>query len=240
MVLIHGMTDNSRSWSLIAPYFAKAGYHIYMIDLRGHGASDKPDTGMYAISDYAADIANFMDKMGIEKADIVGHSLGSMVSQALLLNFPEKCKSVTLVSSTTVGNGVLGTDYYEYGISLGADGHPDNEFMDAWYYCSAPVDPEFLQYEMAESQALPGYVWECVAGGITFSDMRPFYSFIDTSIPVLIAWGDQDSFFNEDIQKELRANLPQAEFVSYAGIGHNIQWENTEQLANDILNFLGK
>ena len=42
LMLIHGMTDNSRSWSLIAPYFAEAGYHIYMIDLRGHGETDQP------------------------------------------------------------------------------------------------------------------------------------------------------------------------------------------------------
>ena len=41
LVLIHGMTDNSRAWSLIAPYFAEAGYHIYMIDLRGHGESEQ-------------------------------------------------------------------------------------------------------------------------------------------------------------------------------------------------------
>ena len=43
VVLQHGMTDNSRSWSLAAPYFAEAGYHVYMPDLRGMGKSDAPD-----------------------------------------------------------------------------------------------------------------------------------------------------------------------------------------------------
>ncbi len=57
LILIHGSTDNSRSWSMTAPYFAEAGYHVYMPDLRGHGYSDKPDTGMYTSGDYAADIS---------------------------------------------------------------------------------------------------------------------------------------------------------------------------------------
>ncbi len=87
LILQHGMTDNSRSWSLVAPYFAQAGYHVYMLDLRGHGYSDKPDTGMYTIIDFSNDIAAFMDAKGIEKTDLVGHSLGSMTMQAFSIGY---------------------------------------------------------------------------------------------------------------------------------------------------------
>ena len=241
LVLIHGMTDNSRSWSLIAPYFAEAGYHIYMPDLRGHGESDKPDTGFYTTADHAADIAAFMDAIGIEKADIIGHSLGSMTAQTFELFYPEKCNHVVWESTTPVSGGtVLGTYYYEYGISIGQDGHPDDEFMDEWYYCEAPVDEEFLKYEMDESQALTGANWECIAGGASFSDLTPFYEFMDDSIPTLILWGTGDGFFNEDLQDELKEYVPFAEFIAYDGIGHNIQWENTEQMAKDCIDFFQK
>ena len=74
LILVHGMTDNSRAWSLMAPYMADK-YHIYMIDLRGHGDTDKPDMGMYSTNMYASDIASFMDELGIEKADIVGRQV---------------------------------------------------------------------------------------------------------------------------------------------------------------------
>ena len=65
LVLVHGMTDNSRTWSLIAPYFAKAGYHIYMIDDRGHGQTDKPG-GFYTMDDYAEDVGAALAEEGLD------------------------------------------------------------------------------------------------------------------------------------------------------------------------------
>ncbi|HMM06262.1 MAG TPA: alpha/beta hydrolase [Clostridiales bacterium] len=237
LVLIHGMTDNSRSWSLIAPYFAEAGYHIYMIDLRGHGESDQPDTGFYTTANYAADISAFMDAMEIAKADIIGHSLGSMTAQTFELLYPEKCDHVVWESTTPVSADALGTYYYEYGESIGAEGHPDDAFMEEWYYCNNPVDEEFLTYEMEESQALPGADWERIAGGASFSNLLPYYQYMDDSIPTLILWGSADGFFGEDNQDQLKELVPFAEFVAYDGIGHNIQWEHTAQMAKDCIAF---
>lgn len=237
LVLIHGMTDNSRAWSLIAPYFAEAGYHIYMIDLRGHGESEQTTTGFYTTSDYAADVAAFMDAKGIEKADIIGHSLGSMTAQTFQLLYPEKCCHVVWESTTPVNENALGTYYYEYGKELGADGHPDDEFMAAWYTNPNPVDEEFLTYEMEESQALPGSDWIRIAGGASFSNLMPYYPYFDDSIPTLILWGTLDGFFNEDMQNELKELVPFARFIAYEGNGHNIQWEIPEQMANDCIAF---
>lgn len=237
LVLIHGMTDNSRSWSLIAPYFAEAGYHLYMIDLRGHGESDQPDTGFYTTANYAADISAFMDSQGIAKADIIGHSLGSMTAQTFELLYPEKCDHVVWEATTPVTADALGTYYYEYGAAIGADGHPDDAFMEEWYTCVNPVDSEFLKYEMEESQALPGADWERIAGGASFSNLEPFYQYMDDSIPTLILWGSADGFFGEDVQKELRELVPFAEFIAYDGVGHNIQWEHTAQMAADCIAF---
>ena len=237
LVLIHGMTDNSRSWSLIAPYFAEAGYHIYMIDLRGHGETDQPETGFYSTADYAADVAAFMDAKGIEKADIVGHSLGSMTAQTFELLYPEKCCHVVWESTAPVNADALGTYYYEYGASLGADGHPDDEFMEAWYTNPNPVDEEFLKYEMEESQALPGADWIRIAGGASFSNLDPYYTYMDDSIPTLILWGSADGFFGEDFQNQIKENVPFALFIGYEGTGHNIQWEIPEEMANDCIDF---
>ncbi len=237
LVLIHGMTDNSRAWSLIAPYFTEAGYHVYMIDLRGHGETDKPVDTFYTIDDFAEDVAAFMDAKGIEKADIIGHSLGSMTAQAFELLYPEKCDHVIWESTAPVTVTSLGTDFYEYGISLGADGTPDDEFMAGWYENPNPVDEEFLKYEMEESQVLTGDVWECIAGGEAMSNMVPLYPYLDDSIPTLILWGSVDGFFNEDFQNELKGYVPFAKFIAYEGNGHNLQWEIPEQMAKDCIAF---
>ncbi len=237
LVLIHGMTDNSRAWSLIAPYFTEAGYHVYMIDLRGHGETDKPNNGFYTTDDYAEDVAAFMDAKGIEKADIIGHSLGSMTAQTFELLYPEKCNHVVWESSTPVNAEALGTFYYEYGKELGADEHPDDAFMEEWYTNPNPVDEEFLGYEMEESQALPGADWICIAGGATFSNLDPYYQYLDDSIPTLILWGSADGFFDQAKQDALRELGPFAKFIAYEGNGHNLQWEIPEQMAKDCIAF---
>ncbi len=237
LVLIHGMTDNSRAWSLIAPYFTEAGYHVYMVDLRGHGETDKPNNGFYTTDDYAEDVAAFMEAKGIEKADIIGHSLGSMTAQTFEFLYPEKCKHVVWESTTPVNADALGTYYYEYGVGLGADGTPDDAFMEEWYTNPNPVDEEFLKYEMEESQALPGDDWKCIAGGASFSNLEPYYSFFDENIPTLILWGSEDGFFNEDVQNAIKERVPFAKFIAYEGNGHNIQWEIPEQMAKDCIAF---
>ena len=238
LILQHGMTDNSRVWSLSAPYFAAAGYHVYMPDLRGHGYSDQPDTGMYTVSDFAADLNAFMEAKDIEKADMVGHSLGSMTMQAFLLLYPERCNSVTLVASTPVYPDALGTYYYEYTLGLEDDAHPDDEFMAAWYTNPNPVDEEFLGYVMQESQQLSARSWQAISAGAAVEDLRPFYPFMDDSIPTLILHGSLDGFFGDEAQDELQKHLPFAQYKVYNGIGHNIQYEIPEQLAKDVLAFI--
>ena len=238
LILQHGMTDNSRVWSLSAPYFAAAGYHVYMPDLRGHGYSDQPDTGMYTVSDFAADLNAFMEAKGIEQADMVGHSLGSMTMQAFLLLYPERCKSVTLVASTPVSPDALGTDYYAYALGLGDDEHPDDEFMSAWYTNPNPVDEEFLGYVMQESQQLSAASWRAISAGAAVEDLRPFYPFISDSVPLMIVHGSLDGFFNDESQQELQSYLPWATYKVYDGVGHNVQYEIPEQFAADVIDFI--
>ena len=238
LILQHGMTDNSRVWSLSAPYFAAAGYHVYMPDLRGHGYSDQPDTGMYTVSDFAADLNAFMEAKGIEQADMVGHSLGSMTMQAFLLLYPERCKSVTLVASTPVSPEHLGLDNYNYVITLKDGEHPDDDFMAAWYTNANPVDEEFLGYVMKESQQLSASSWKAISAGGSVEDLRPFYPYFDDSIPLMILHGTEDVFFNDDYQKDLLGYLPWATYKVYDGVGHNVQYEIPEQFANDVLGFI--
>ena len=95
MLLIHGYTDNSRSWSLLAPYLK--AHRLLAIDLRGHGKSDAPQC-CYGYADFANDAALFLDAMGIAKADVIGHSLGSLAAQLLAAQHPEKVDRLVLIS----------------------------------------------------------------------------------------------------------------------------------------------
>ncbi len=248
VILQHGMTDNSRSWSMAAPYFAAAGYHVYLPDLRGMGKSDAPD-GFYTPFTYATDMKAFFDAMGIDKATLVGHSLGSYTVQCFSVMFPERCDKIVLVSSLPLKgyqDAALMPAYAAYVEPLAEDGHPSDAFMDNWYATIlheeefAGVFDTFLANMKKEAQVLSKKAWKNIMLGLVAADMTELYSQIDDSIPVLILHGDDDTMAPTQYQEEL-CNIFHVDansYVNYVGIGHNIQFEMPHQCANDILTWL--
>src|SRR5271157_1556886 len=76
LVMIHGLTGNLAVWHLKIVPLLMDHFRILTYDLRGHGYSDMPPTG-YTASDMAADLEQLMDALGVEQADLVGHSFGA-------------------------------------------------------------------------------------------------------------------------------------------------------------------
>lgn len=249
VILQHGMTDNSRSWSLAAPYFTEAGYHVYLPDLRGMGKSDAPD-GYYTTVTYATDLEAFFDAMGIDKAIVIGHSLGSFTVQTFALMFPQRCEKVVLVSSTPVKQyqtESLMLLYSRYVEPLGEDEHPSDDFMDYWYDCTFKEDnAEEVEFDKcitglkAESKALSKNTWKNILLGLAATDLGGLYPEFDTSIPVLILHGNDDTMTKSENQDELREYLhvDDNSFINYDGVGHNIQFEIPKQSSKDILKWL--
>lgn len=249
VILQHGMTDNSRSWSLAAPYFAKAGYHVYLPDLRGMGKSDAPE-GYYTTVTYATDMAAFFDAVGIDKAIVIGHSLGSFTVQTFALMFPQRCTKVVLVSSIPL------KDYQSASLShllaqfinpLGEDEHPSDEFMNFWYDCTFKEDDAeevefdlFLANLKAESKALSKSTWRNILLGLKASNLKDVYGEFKTDLPVLLLHGSNDAMTKNEHQEELMEllSIPSTSFRNYEGVGHNIQFEITAQSAQDILYWL--
>ncbi|WP_020393775.1 alpha/beta fold hydrolase [Thiolinea disciformis] len=111
--LLHGLTDSSRSWSLVMRTLREMqpDWHIIALDQRGHGASslppaekcaEKPET-CYKMSDFADDIVAFMQAKNIAKAHFVGHSMGSFITQEMALAHPDKVNKVVLVATSNKG-----------------------------------------------------------------------------------------------------------------------------------------
>jgi len=248
IILQHGMTDNSRSWSLAASYFTKAGYHVYLPDLRGMGKSDAPD-GYYTPITYATDMEAFFDAMRIDKAILVGHSLGSYTVQCFSIMFPERCNKIVLVSSLPMKgyqNETLIAAYEAYIEPLEEDEHPSDAFMDSWYATTlyeeqfANVFDLFLSNMKKEAQALSKKAWKNIMLGMIPVDMTELYSQIDPSIPVLVLHGDSDAMALTKYQEELCEifNVNEHSYMNYIGIGHNIQFEMPEMCATDIISWI--
>ena len=98
VVLIHGYTDNARDWVPLLPYLSQKD-RLIIVDIRGHGQSAKPEC-CYARLDFAYDIKLLLDVLKIKRADVIGHSLGSIITQTLAEYWPERVSRVVLISST--------------------------------------------------------------------------------------------------------------------------------------------
>ena len=103
VVLIHGMVNSSRHWESVALRLA-ADYTVVAPDLIGHGDSATP-RGDYSLGAHAASIRDLLAGIGIDRATIVGHSLGGGVAMQFFYQFPQRTERLVLVSS-----GGLGTD----------------------------------------------------------------------------------------------------------------------------------
>jgi len=233
LILLHGYTDNSRSWSLVAPFLGDR--RILALDLRGHGASDAPAC-CYGIDTLAHDLGAFMDALGIQKADLVGHSLGSITVGVFAALYPERVNKLVLVSSALVVPAGARDWLWENVTKLQYPIDPNSQFMLDWYYNPNPVDAAFLDRERAESAARPQQVWIGVLTGLSLLDWTPLAAQIKA--PTLILWGDQDGFFGATEEDALRKAIPAARFETFAGYGHNMFWEVPEQAGRMIAAFL--
>jgi pimeloyl-ACP methyl ester carboxylesterase len=232
-LLIHGYIDNSRSWSLVAPYMKKR--RLLAIDLRGHGKSDAPDC-CYAYTDFADDASLFLDAMGIAKADVIGHSLGSLTAQLLAAQHPDKVRNLVLVSSTTAIGGGPGSWLWDNVMPLTAPIDPESQFMKDWYANPNTVDEDFLTRERTESAAVPIHVWRGVLWGTVIDDLTPIAPLVKA--PVLVLWGEKDGLFDLTHQEKLEKAYPDAVFQVFSGAGHNMFWEFPDKAASLINDFL--
>src|SRR5947209_18842942 len=104
VVLIHGMVNSSRHWEQVALRLADR-YTVVAPDLIGHGDSATP-RGDYSLGAHAASIRDLLTAIGIERASVVGHSLGGGVAMQFFYQFPQRVERLVLVSSGGLGREV--------------------------------------------------------------------------------------------------------------------------------------
>ncbi len=101
VLLIHGMINSSRHWRDVATRLADS-YTLIAPDLIGHGDSATP-RGDYSIGAHAASIRDLLTAIGVERASVVGHSLGGGIAMQFFYQFPQRTERLALVSSGGLG-----------------------------------------------------------------------------------------------------------------------------------------
>src|SRR4029077_18026429 len=104
VVLIHGMLNSSSHWRSVALNLA-GQYTVSAPDLLGHGGAAAP-RGDYSLGAHAASIRDLLAAIGVERATIVGHSLGGGVAMQFFYQFPQRTERLGLISSGGLGDDV--------------------------------------------------------------------------------------------------------------------------------------
>ncbi|MUT68457.1 alpha/beta fold hydrolase [Paenibacillus sp. NEAU-GSW1] len=99
VILLHGFCGSSAYWELAAPLLARHA-RVIAPDLRGQGLSSASGEGPYSMELYADDVAGLMDSLNIEKACLLGHSLGGYITLAFAEKYGDKLNAFGLVHST--------------------------------------------------------------------------------------------------------------------------------------------
>jgi non-heme chloroperoxidase len=237
LILLHGYTDSWFSYSRVLSPLA-ARHHVFALDQRGHGDSDRP-AGAYALRDFAADVVAFMDARGIRRAAVVGHSLGSVVAQHVVRTAPERVSQLVLVGSTTTLRNPLVLELAQAVDAL-TDPVPSAFARDFQASTVArPLPSAFLDRVVAESLKLPADVWRGVMAGMLAADAAPPPARAGAPrVPTLVLWGDRDAIFGRREQDALVRRHAPATLTVYAGTGHAPHWEEPERFARDVLGFL--
>ncbi len=235
LLLLHGYTDSSRSWSLVAPYLKD--YRLLIPDQRGHGAADAPAC-CYNVSQFADDARLFLDTLGIEQAAVAGHSLGSMVAIAMAAEYPARVSSIVLIGSTALVPVKRGDWLYEQVAALEAPLDPSSQFMRDWHPANqpTPVEPIFAEAVRKEFMAIPLHVWRGVMRELASVPVGRHAA--DVRAPVLILSGGKDPLFPAEHHASLLEAFPGAEARVFPELGHNPNWEQPEAIAAAISSFL--
>jgi non-heme chloroperoxidase len=236
VLFLHGYTDSPHSWSRVLALLP-ADIRAIVPAQRGHGDSDRPAC-CYGIADLANDAVALLDALGIPRATVVGHSLGSLVAQRVAMDHPARVSRLVLVSS---GHSTRPPALVGFGAEVGALTDPVPEAFVREFQQSTltlPVPEAFFEGVVAETAKLPARVWRDVMAGMLAQETVGDHGRVEA--PTLVVWGAKDGIWDRAEQEALVRAVRGARLTVYEDAGHAPNWELPERLAADLLRFLGR
>jgi pimeloyl-ACP methyl ester carboxylesterase len=229
LVLLHGFPLDHHLWDEVVPLLADT-FDIILPDLRGFGESTIIDSN-HSMDDYASDIAGLLDQLEIQKASIVGHSMGGYVALAFARLYPDRVSGLGLVSSQVLADPPERKEgRYKSAADVAANGIGGVvETMSPKF----TADERLQSYARASMERQPPAAYigalKAMAGRADSRSLLSTFHF-----PVVVIHGDSDSLIPIDRAREVKAALPQAHLVEIPGVGHMPMMEAKEKTAEAL------
>lgn len=241
LLLIAGFSCDYSYWSLLMPLLTSQ-YQVIRFDNRGIGRSSVPDSP-YSIKQMASDTAALVEKIGLDKVHIVGHSMGGQIAQELVLAYPEKVKSLILLSTWAKGDPLF------------------NSVIETWGDLPSKVDLKLYQKLVfpwiftTAFYSIPGMIEQLIEWAVNYPFPPKAHGLYhqsrailandtaehlpDIHCPTLVVVGRQDILTPVRFSEQLAQGIPNAEFVVIDSGGHGFLIESPDVVATVMVNFLG-
>lgn len=215
LVLIHGYPLDHSIWEETAARLSGT-FDLILPDLRGFGDSAAP-TDPYSLADMAADLAELLDKLGIPRAALAGHSMGGYVALAFFRAYPERLRGLGLVASQVLADQPEGralryktaASVAENGVGAVAEAMPPKLSTDG-------KTQAFLR-ALIEKQRPAGVIGalKAMAERPDSTDLLP-----KLSVPVALIHGDADVLIPIGRAREVQSAVSHAKLSILPGLGH--------------------
>ncbi|MGB8859598.1 MAG: alpha/beta fold hydrolase [Ilumatobacteraceae bacterium] len=241
VLLIQGLGADKNGWIMQRPRLALQ-YRVIALDNRGAGRSDKP-FGTYSLEQMADDAIAVLDDLGVEKAHIVGASMGGAITQIIGLKHPERVMSLTL-ACTACRN------------------HPwRRELLNSWAAAANERGVGAMASEAARwvigprslRRLLPAFGWlgPLAMGRTSHAFVAQVKAILDVDdsmsdqlsevmAPTLVMVGNQDILTPRGDSEEIADRMPNAELVVISGAAHGFMVEHASTFNRVLLEFLGR
>lgn len=213
-MLIHGNFSSWRWWQPLLQQLP-AHYRAYAPELRGFGETDHPPQG-YTIEQLADDLYQFTTALHLPALHLVGHSLGGAVAVQFALNQPLLVRSLTLVAPAP------------------AEGMSHLPALPRWLPTLSSFSP-FIHLLHDVPKMAPQAVVGLTQSLSTWNVQAQLPAL---NLPVLIVWGERDMIVPRAALERMVCTLPQAQLITWPGVGHAPQLEQPQRFKRLLLKFV--
>ncbi|MEO1659158.1 MAG: alpha/beta hydrolase [Pseudomonadota bacterium] len=241
ILLLHGFSFSLETWDAWAEALS-ASYRVVRYDLLGHGETGPDPFERYAPAQRAAFIADVMDALGHEQVILGGNSLGGLAAWRFAANNPERVGALILVSPGAYPiNGVADEPVpVPPAVALYLRAVPEMGLRASLkrIYADPGVISEERIETIGEKMRRPGNGEAMVRSLEEFVLPDPTAELANVEAPTLVLWGEADQVIPPSHGQWLVDAIPNAELITYPGVGHVAHEERPEATLKDVEAFL--
>jgi 2-succinyl-6-hydroxy-2,4-cyclohexadiene-1-carboxylate synthase len=246
LLLLHGFTGNMDMWRPFLPSWSRK-FQVITVDLLGHGKTDSPrEAERFQIEQAAHDLVCLLEQLGIERAHILGYSMGGRLAITLACLYPERVSSLLLENCTAgLETQEERTERIAKDETLASfiEQHGVPAFVEKWENIPLFASQKQLPREVQEAireQRLQNYAFglaNSLRGMGTGKQPSWWEALKSLKMPVLLLSGEYDEKFFR-ILSRMKKLIPNAKLVQISGAGHAIHVEQHEKFDTIVMGFL--